>query len=284
MASYKIKELEALSGIKAHTIRIWEKRYALLQPVRSDTKIRSYDGEQLKRLLNISILYNKGWKISKIAELSEEEIRQNADHISNDHQTKNVVVTLFIEALLAYDHRKFERILDKSIEKEGFESVYRYYLLPFLKRIGVLWTVDTISPAQEHFISNLIRQKIIVAIDSLPHSEDKIVDHLLLTPSGEFHEIGLLYYNYALRKKGYNTLYLGVDVPVDSIVKTIEKLNPKNIVISMVTGQSEKQVSDILLKIRETSNSPIYLGGAFIENIPLPKLKDLKYINKLIAV
>lgn len=284
MSSYKIKELEALSGIKAHTIRIWEKRYDLLKPERSDSKIRSYDSEQLKRLLNISVLYNKGWKISKIAALTDDEIRQNADHIANDHQTKNVVVTLFIEALLAYDHVKFERILDKSIEKEGFESVYRYYLLPFLKRIGVLWIVDTISPAQEHFISNIIRQKLIVAINSLPHSKNESVDHILLTPSGEHHEIGLLYYNYALRKNGDNIMYLGVDVPIASIHETIKKLNPKNIIISMVAGQSEKQIESLLSQIRETTNSPIYVGGAFIETIPLPKIKDLSYINKLITV
>jgi DNA-binding transcriptional MerR regulator/transcriptional regulator of met regulon len=284
MASYKIKELEALSGIKAHTIRIWEKRYDLLQPERSDSKIRSYDETQLKRLLNISVLYNNGWKISKIAALSDAEIRQNTDHIAEDHQTKNVIVTLFIESLLAYDHRKFERILDKSIEKEGFESVYRYYLLPFLKRIGVLWIVDTISPAQEHFISNLIRQKLIVAINNLPHSENENVDSLLLTPTGEFHEIALLYYHYALRKKGDNVMYLGVDVPIDSIVKTINVLQPKKVIISLVAGQSEKQVNHIIHSIRDNTNAHIYLGGAFIETIPLPKVDDLDYINKIITV
>lgn len=284
MSSYKIKELEALSGIKAHTIRIWEKRYDLLHPERNDSHVRSYDQEQLKRLLNISILYNANWKISKIALLSDEDIRLNAQHITNDHTTKNAVVTLFIEALLAYDHQKFERILNRSIEKEGFEAVYRYYLLPFLKRIGILWTVNTITPAQEHFISNLIRQKIIVAIDSLPHSENENVDFLLFTPSDEHHEIGLLYYQYALRKKGYNIMYLGVDVPLGSVERTIVELQPKSIVISMLAGKGEDLVHRMLRTIRKITKASIYVGGAYIENIPLPDIDDLFYINKLITV
>tara|TARA_B100000508_G_scaffold141097_1_gene146983 strand:- start:76532 stop:77386 length:855 start_codon:yes stop_codon:yes gene_type:complete len=284
MSSYKIKELEALSGIKAHTIRIWEKRYDLLQPERSDSKIRSYNEEQLKRLLNISVLYNAGWKISKIAALTDTEIRQNAEHLSSDNQTKNAVVTLFIEALIAYDHVKFERILDRAIEKEGFESVYRYYLLPFLKKIGILWIVNTITPSQEHFISNIIRQKLIVAIDRLPHSTSEHVQYLLLTPSGEYHEIGLLYYCFALKKAGYNVMYLGVDVPKDSLIKTITETKTENIVISMVSGKDKNQTHDLLKDIRENSSVPIYVGGAHIESIPLPKLSDLNYINKLITV
>jgi DNA-binding transcriptional MerR regulator len=284
MSSYKIKELEALSGIKTHTIRIWEKRYDLLHPERNDSQVRSYDQEQLKRLLNISILYNANWKISKIASLSDEDIRMNAQHITNDHQTKNAVVTLFIEALLAYDHQKFERILNRSIEKEGFEAVYRYYLLPFLKRIGVLWTVNTITPAQEHFISNIIRQKIVVAIDNLPHTKSKNVDFLLFTPSDEHHEIGLLYYHFALLKQGYNIMYLGVDVPMKSVERTIAELQPKGIVISMLAGKSEDIVYEILKSIRNTTNAPVYLGGAYIENIPLPEIEELFYINKLITV
>lgn len=284
MSSYKIKELEALSGIKAHTIRIWEKRYNLLHPERSDSQIRLYDEEQLKRLLNISVLYNADWKISKIAELSYGEIRKNAEHITSDHQTKNAVVTLFIEALLAFDHKKFERILDRTIAKEGFEAVYRYYLIPFLKRIGVLWIVDTITPAQEHFISNLIRQKIIVAIDQLPHSSHDQIEFLLLTPGGEFHEIGLLYYHYALRKKGHNVMYLGVDVPMESLRLTISGITPENVVISMVTGKNEKQTCNMLKEIRSMTRAKIYVGGAYIENIPLPKIPDLNYINNLITV
>lgn len=284
MASYKIKDLAALSGIKAHTIRIWEKRYGLLNPDRDNAKVRSYTGEDLKLLLNISILYNAGWKISKIAALTPDEIRNQSNHITADHQSKNAVVTLFIEALLQFDHKKFERVLDKAIEKEGFESVYRYYLLPFLKRIGILWIVNTISPAQEHMISNLIRQKLIVAIDGLPASNNDHVDAVLFTPSEQYHELGLLYYCYALRKKGENVIYLGVDVPVDALLKTIHDTHPKKLVLSMVTGSSETETQAYLRHLSEEADLPIYLGGAHVESIPLPNAEKLFYINKLITV
>lgn len=284
MASYKIKDLAALSGIKAHTIRIWEKRYGLLNPDRDNAKVRSYTGEDLKLLLNISILYNAGWKISKIAALTPDEIRNQSNHITADHQSKNAVVTLFIEALLQFDHKKFERVLDKAIEKEGFENVYRYYLLPFLKRIGILWIVNTISPAQEHMISNLIRQKLIVAIDGLPASNNNDVDAVLLTPSEQYHELGLLYYCYALRKKGENIIYLGVDVPVDALLKTIHDTHPKKLVLSMVTGSSESETQAYLSQLSEEADLPIYLGGAHVESIPLPNAEKLFYINKLITV
>lgn len=284
MASYKIKDLAALSGIKPHTIRVWEKRYGLLTPERNDAQIRSYNEEELKKLLNISVLYNANWKISKIAALSDEEIRNNAEHLSQDHHSKNAVVTLFVEALMSFDHIKFERILDRAIHKEGFEAVYRYYLLPFLKRIGVLWIVDTITPAQEHMISNIIRQKLIVAINELPHSANEEVDYLLFTPPGEYHEIGLLYYYHALRKNGGNVVYLGVDVPMNALKKTILQLEPKNLVISMVTGKNEKNTQTYLKQIGSLTNSNIYIGGAHVESIPLPKIDHLNYINKLIIV
>lgn len=284
MASYKIKDLAALSGIKAHTIRIWEKRYGLLNPDRDNAKVRSYTGEDLKLLLNISILYNAGWKISKIAALTPDEIRNQSNHITADHQSKNAVVTLFIEALLQFDHKKFERVLDKAIEKEGFESVYRYYLLPFLKRIGILWIVNTISPAQEHMISNLIRQKLIVAIDGLPASNNDYVDAVLFTPSEQYHELGLLYYCYALRKKGENIIYLGLDVPFDALLKTIHDTHPKKLVLSMVTGSSETETQEYLRHLSEEADLPIYLGGAHVESIPLPNAEKLFYINKLITV
>lgn len=284
MASYKIKDLAALSGIKAHTIRIWEKRYGLLTPDRNDAKVRSYNEEELKRLLNISILYHADWKISKIAALSDDAIRKQAEHYTTDYQSKNAVVTLFVEALLAFDHIKFERILDRVIQKEGFEAVYRYYLLPFLKRIGVLWIVDTITPAQEHMISNLIRQKLIVSINNLEHSSNDSVDALLFTPSNEFHEIGLLYYHFALRKRGENVVYLGVDVPLQALEKTINEVRPAKIIMSMVTGKDEAETQNYLKQLRSATSSPIYLGGAHVESIPLPEIDDLFYINKLITV
>ena len=284
MSLYSIKDLQTLSGIKAHTIRMWEKRYDLLQPSRNENQKRSYDSEELKKLLNISILYNAGWKISKIAALSKKEIQDEMNTISQDYRSKSAVVTLFIEALLAFDHIKFERILNKTIEKEGFEAAYINYLLPFLERIGVLWILNTISPAQEHFISNIIRQKMIVAINQFTPVDHSDVDYLLFTPSGEFHEIGLLYHQLQLCKKGNNVIYLGVDVPVSSVIKTIEQLNPKNLLFSMVVAQEEYTVNAIFTTLRNATPAPLFVSGSFIEQIKLPKVGNVFYAKTLFNV
>jgi len=270
MAEYKIKDLVTLTGIKAHTLRMWEKRYDLLSPGRTKTKIRSYTDEDLVKLLNVSILYDSGLKISKIAEYSEIDLRVKVKGIYDKDQSFNAVVSLMVQSMVDIDCDTFDRVLTNTIQKEGLEMVYKNYLVSFLNRIGVLWVVGTVNPVQEHFVSSIIRQKIIVETDKLPNIDKRRFDAVLFTPEGEHHEISLLFYNYLLKKRNFRTLYLGTNLPVLDLKNNLPSTNPKNLVLSMVANMSEEFYNDYLTKLVNEVNLPIFIGGGMVDAYGLP--------------
>ena len=235
MAVYKIKDLEVLSGIKAHTLRIWEQRYGILIPERTQTKIRTYTDDELVLLLNIRILLDSGLKISRIAELSKPEIANKVAELKLK-TPKGIAQEKLILALIEMDEVMFQSVLEEVISASSLEEAFSECLLPFFERIGVMWLTGTINPAQEHFISNLIRQKIIVEIDKLPIPERKEAPILLYLPEHEWHEIGLLFYQYILRSNGLYTFYLGQSLPYDALVLSIEKTKPLCLVTSWLTS------------------------------------------------
>lgn len=220
---YSIKDLENLSSIKAHTIRIWEKRYALIEPARTDTNIRYYNDDDVKKLLNVAVLVQNGVKISHVAKLSPEEIKQKASFILQnpndiDNQVKNLILSM-----VELSESKFNKILNKSIITMGFEKTMMYLVYPFLEQIGVMWQTGSINPAQEHFISNLIRQKLMVAIDGIePDEVRKPRRFILFLPEGELHELGLLFYSYLIKVRGHEVLYLGQATPLNSVLESSE--------------------------------------------------------------
>ncbi|WP_107039449.1 MerR family transcriptional regulator [Brumimicrobium mesophilum] len=271
MAEYKIKDLETLTGIKAHTLRIWEKRYNLLSPNRTETKIRTYSDKDLVKLLNVAILYDSGVKISKIAEFSSNQIQQKVTDLYDHKYSYSAVVSLLVQSMIVIDCETFERVLKNTIQKEGLETVYKNYLVSFLNRIGVLWMVGTITPVQEHFVSNLIRQTIIVETDKLPIVVKRRIDAVLFTPEGEFHEISLLFYNYILRKRNFRTLYLGANLPIVDLKSTLSTINPKNLIVSIIAGVSEESYSDFMKFLTDEVRLPVFLGGAMVDNYGLPK-------------
>ncbi|MBN2521014.1 MAG: MerR family transcriptional regulator [Bacteroidales bacterium] len=221
MGKYSIKDLEKLSGIKAHTIRIWENRYKLLQPMRTATNIRYYCDNDLKRLLNISILNKNGFKISKIAKLESNELKEKVVYLIGETSDFNSHIESLIISMIELDELKFEKILNANILKFGFESTVLKIIYPLLERIGILWQTGKIKPAQEHFISNLIRHKIIVAIENIiPEENQNPKRFMLFLPEGELHELGLLFYSYLIKKKGHKIIYLGQSVPFDDIIDT----------------------------------------------------------------
>ena len=167
MAYYSIKDLEKLSGIKAHTLRIWEKRYNLVEPKRTETNIRYYDDEDLKKVLNVALLNRNGLKISHIAGLKTEEINSKISDLSKGNQDSESVIDNLVISMIELDEKKFEKILSRTIMQAGFEETILYTIYPFFQKIGLLWQTGAINPAQEHFISNLVRQKLIVAIDGI---------------------------------------------------------------------------------------------------------------------
>jgi len=218
MAVYSIKDLEKLSGIKAHTIRIWEKRYGLVEPSRTDTNIRFYNDIDLKRILNIAFLNRNGYKISHIAQLKEAEINERINELSKKTSDIENTIDYLLLSMIELDDEKFESVLSDHIRHEGFENTIIHIIHPFFERIGVLWLTGAITPAQEHFISNLIRQKLIVAIDQVnPGDIIHSQTFLLYLPEGELHELGLLFYYYLLKKRGHKVIYLGQSVPYSDL-------------------------------------------------------------------
>ena len=192
MSTYSIKDLEQLTGIKAHTIRIWEQRYKVIEPIRSDTNIRSYTSRDLKKMLNISLLNNNGLKISKIAHLEEGDLKQKVIETINASHNHEDQVTFLVKSMIDMDRWHFEQILSQCVEKFGIINCMVQVIFPFLERVGILWQIEQINPAQEHFISNLIRQKIIASIDALPRTNNSKPHFTLFLPEGELHEISLL--------------------------------------------------------------------------------------------
>ena len=216
---FTIKDLENLSGVKAHTIRIWEKRYAIFSPDRNDNNIRSYDSEDLLKLLNISFLNNFGYKISKISSLSELEREELVRQIYSEKTSSTIAVTSFKYAMFNFDTNLFHEAYNKLAETKSFEQIFYEAFVPLLEEIGLLWQTNTLKPIHEHFISSLIRQKLYSVIEEeqqkVVYTRDKAF--VLFLPMHEIHELGLVFVNYLLLQKGYKTLYLGESVPMEDL-------------------------------------------------------------------
>lgn len=213
MAVYSIRDLEKLSGIKAHTIRIWEQRYGVIAPKRTNTNIRYYQDEDLKFLLNVSLLNKNGFKISKIAKMSRREVAEKVAAIAEinfEHSTQLDALTI---SMIEMDEQKFDRIISTNIQQLGFERTMLEVIYPFLDKLGVLWLTGSINPVQENFISYLIRQKIIVAINNEPVASGRQVQKFILyLPEGEKQELTLLFMHYILKSRRNQVLYLGQDI------------------------------------------------------------------------
>jgi len=260
MAEYKIKDIETLTGIKAHTIRIWEKRYGMLIPERTDTKIRTYTDADLSFLLNVSLLNKKGVKISKIATMGMNAIHDMVAEIRLNSSIDNAEEKLIL-ALLELDEQLFRNTLNDLISNKGLEATFAENLIPFLDRIGVMWLVNSITAAQEHFISNLIRQKVITEIDRLPIPQKTNESVLLFLPEHDWHEIGLLFYQYLLRSKGHYTYYLGQSLPYDSLVDCIERLKPTVVLSSWLTAVDQHFIVGYFKQLHNDAPEVRYLAG-----------------------
>ncbi len=232
MAHYSIKDLEKLTGIKAHTLRIWEKRYNLLEPKRTTTNIRFYDDEDLKRILNVALLNRNGIKISRIAEFNEGEISDRISDLAKHHpETENQVDNL-VMSMIELDEKRFGKVLSSSTHQRGFEDTVLHLIYPFFEKIGLLWQTGVVNPAQEHFVSNLIRQKLIAAIDKLVEN-DRPDSHrfIMFLPEGELHEITLLFYYYIAKKRGLKVVYLGQSVPFKDLA-SVAQIKPCDYILT----------------------------------------------------
>ncbi len=263
MIRYSINDLEKITGIKAHTIRIWEKRYNVVDPERTDTNIRYYNDSDLKKLLNISTLNKHGFKISDIIKMGSDKLCEKIIEISNTSSDYESYINNLVLSMIEMDEDKFEKVLSSSIIKMGFEKTVTYVIYTFLEKVGVLWQVGTINPAQEHFITNLIRQKLIIAIDgqdSTPRTDASTF--LLFLPENELHELGLLYYTYIIKKAGHKVIYLGQSVPLKDVLEIIKIRKADYIVTYFVAGLEPKLIPSYLNTISEGFNhKDIFIAG-----------------------
>jgi DNA-binding transcriptional MerR regulator len=233
---YAIKDLERLSGIKAHTLRIWELRYGILKPERTDTNIRYYTSEDLKRILNISLLNNNGFKISKIARLPDEEIIKQVQSILNNYNKTSDQIDSLILCMMEMNEPKFEKIISNCIIHFGFESTIESILFPFMRQIGNMWQLGIVNPAQEHFISNLVRQKLIVGIDGLfPEPLANPKTFIVYLPNNEMHELGLLYCHFLIKSKGHKCIYLGQSIPFADLL-AVSEITPPDAIVTIFTN------------------------------------------------
>lgn len=216
---FSIKDLENISGIKAHTIRIWEKRYSLLQPNRSDTNIRSYNLENLQKLLNVVFLNSNGYKISKISELKSKDIPVLVREIASKGNQQHHALNALKMSMLNFDQILFNKTYSNLLQENTFRDIFYDVFISLLEEIGILWQTDTISPAHEHFISTLIKQKILVNIEKVQNLEPQTgkKTFVLFLPDHEIHDIGLLFINYELVCNGYHCIYLGPSVPINCL-------------------------------------------------------------------
>ncbi len=281
MAGYKIRDLEILTGIKAHTIRMWEKRYGLLTPQRTETQIRTYSDDELLLILNISLLNKRGYKISRIAQMGREQIFQTSK-LLHENNSSDTSIEQLIVSVLNLDEHLFHRIFSELTNQKSLSLVFSLHIIPFLQRIGVMWLVGTINPAQEHFISNLIRQKIIAAIDSLPIPDPEQTKILLYLPEHEWHEISLLIYHYHLRANGLNSIYLGQSLPYEALLKTLDILKPKMIISSWLTAIETQDIINYLHQIlKDTSPTTVAISGYQIDQLENMLPKGIKHIRTL---
>lgn len=277
MGKYSIKELEKLSGIKAHTIRIWEKRYRIVNPRRTGTNIRYYTDEDLKKIINVSVLNNHGLKISKIAQLSPADLASQVSTLSAAKTDADIHIDQLTVSMIELDEEAFEKILAGMILRFGFEKTITDIVYPFLEKIGVLWQTGNITPAQEHFITNLLRQKIMVAIDAVPLAPKGSPGALLFLPEEELHELGLLFYYYIVKKAGFRTYYLGQMVPYQDVMSVCSLYNPGTIITSLTTSPSVNSVQEYLNRLcKERPKSRILATGSVLKRAEIKAPSNLK--------
>lgn len=293
-SQFSIKDLENLTGIKAHTIRIWEKRYNLLEPKRTDTNIRYYDLANFQKLLNVSYLNDNGYKISKIATIDEAEILTLVQEIAAENNVESHAINDFKLAMLNFDQTLFYNTYESLLKDKSFDEIFYNIFIPLLSNIGVLWQTDTITPAHEHFISSLIVQKILINTEKIQANQNWTNESkrtfVLFLPENEVHDIGLIFINYQLISKGYHSIFLGQSVPLDNLTDILNYYDDVTFIsyftIKPEKDNTRKYIEDFENLIMKTSNSKFWILGQMLNAMDIDNLpKDVtafKSIKSLI--
>lgn len=261
--SFTIRELESLSGIKAHTIRIWEQRFNFLKPSRTVTNIRTYSNEELKTLLTVALLNKYGYKISKIDQMEPEQRSSAIMRLSQDDANLENLVNEMIGYMIDLKCIEFEELLNQEIKRSGLEKTITGIIFYFLEKVGILWQTNKVIPVQEHIVTNIIRQKIVSAIEGISFIQRKGPMFILFLPEDEHHEMGLLFVYYLLRKQNIPVIYLGANVPVKDLEYLLHVKSPQYLYLHLTTFKRQHQLQKYISGLStRAKNSKILLSGA----------------------
>ncbi|MFO7673843.1 MAG: MerR family transcriptional regulator [Lutibacter sp.] len=277
---FTIKDLENFSGIKAHTIRIWEKRYNLFEPKRTDSNIRYYDMDSMLKLLNVSLLYNNGLKISKIASLSDDKMELSVKELVFKEGFESKALNSFKLAMLNFDEGLFNQTYNGLISQTSFRTIFTEVFIPFLTEIGVLWQVHSITPAHEHFITNLIKQKILINTEKLQFLQPNKTERkfVLYLPMHEIHELGLLYLHFELLFHGYHSIYLGQSVPVENL-NDLQKIFDDVCFLTYLTVEPSKEtveeyLEQVYSEVLKDTNDHLWVLGSKLAQFDSDSFKN----------
>lgn len=294
MNLFSISQLSRLSGIKPHTIRIWEQRYDTLTPNRSEGNTRYYDNKQLRRLLNIVSLMKDDHKVSELSAMPDKKLFSLIEEISRKDFKKGTAeyfILQLISAGMNYDEVDFDKIFSHCLLKYGMKNAYIDIIYPMLSRVGIMWTTDLMQPAAEHFISNLIRQKLFTAVDSLPAAKETSDSWLLFLPENEFHEIGLLFSHFLIRHSGRRSVYLGSSAPLESIKQAVKVASPSNILLFLTHNDTQEDIQhyiDELSLLFKNKKINIAAGLNFFKEVSINKnitwLHSVENLEQLLAI
>lgn len=285
MNSFTIKDLENLSGIKAHTIRIWEQRYSFLKPQRTGTNIRYYTSDELKTVLNIALLNKYGFKISHIDRMNGEEISNKLITLTDSQAQQEKMINDLIGNMIDMEVDRFESVIEKHIRTKGIEKTITQLIFPYLERIGILWQTNHINPAQEHLVTNVIRQKLIVGIDSTAPVLNSTKTVLLFLPEGEFHEVGLLYMYFLLKSRGVKVFYLGANVPYKDVSFLVKHKAPHQL-YTHITFTGSNKIEKYLTNLREAvpASTPIIVSGQITQSSHKSSLQGIDFKRSMTDV
>lgn len=283
--SFTIKELEFLSGIKAHTIRIWEQRYNFLSPSRTQTNIRRYNNEELRTLLSVALLNKYGYKISRIDKMQPHQRTEAVLQLQYPSAVDESVINELIGCMVEIKNVEFEQLLNKHIREHGIEKTITEIVFSFLDRTGILWQSNRIRPVQEHIVSAIIRQKIIAGIENLSLASKETPLFVLFLPEGEHHELGLLYVYYLLRKKNHNVVYLGANVPVKDVEYLIQVMHPCYLYLHLTSFQGSQKFQKLLQNLQAQSlDHTIIISGFVAQLMKKSQAANIHLLQSLEAV
>jgi DNA-binding transcriptional MerR regulator len=287
---YSIKDLETLSGIKAHTIRIWEKRYELLNPQRTETNIRYYTDDDLRRILNVSLLVRHGFKISKVAKWESDEIRDTVVQVTKSKSSEDDYIERLLLYMVNFDNKRFYKLLGEIEENYDLEDTIYNVAFPLFERIGTFWQVGSIFPAQEHYVTHIMRQKIIAAIDKIGLNDTRDKTILFFLPENELHELSLLFYSYLAHKSGFNVIYLGQFVPFEDLKKLQSHVEVDFVFTAFINSKGKEDIEKYLVALKALfEKQKIFITGWQVNHLQpaLPRnvktVKDYKEFKKYLG-